>query len=179
MPTAPRPALTRASLPADEVAPFYAGYVGAVPAGETIDDALAGSLAALDAWLTGVAESRAGYAYAPGKWTVAQALQHVVDSERVFAYRSLCFARGGAAALAGFDQDVFAAAAPAGDRGLADLLGELRVVRAGTRALFASFGDDALTRRGTASGVEQTCRAWGFITAGHCYHHVEIFRERY
>ena len=172
-------ALTRARLPAAEYAPFYAGYVAAVPAGETIDDALAGSLAALAGWLEAQPPARAAYAYAPGKWTAAQSLQHVIDTERIFTYRALSFARGEAAALPGFDQDAYAAAAPASARALTDLARELRVVRAATRALFASLDDAALARSGTMSGVAQSCRALGFVTAGHAYHHARLLRERY
>lgn len=172
-------ALTRARLPPAEYAPFYAGYVAAVPTEATIDDALAGSLTALTDWLEAQAPARAAYAYAPGKWTVGQSLQHVIDSERIFTYRALSFARGESAALPGFDQDAYAAAAPASARALTDLLAELRAVRAASRMLFASLDATALARSGTMSGVVQSCRALGFVTAGHAYHHARLFRERY
>ena len=177
-PPAPAP-LLRAQLPVAEYADFYAGYVAAVPADETIDDALAGSLRDITAWLDGLPPARGDYAYAPGKWTVAQSLQHVLDTERIFTFHALSFARGERAPLPGFHQDAYAAAAPAAGRTLTDLADELRAVRAATRMLFASFDDEALARAGTMSGVASSCRALGFVTAGHCYHHAALFRERY
>ena len=103
----------------------------------------------------------------------------MIDTERIFTYRALSFARGETAALPGFDQDAYAAAAPANARALTDLVAELRAVRAATRILFASLDAAALARSGTMSGVVQSCSALGFVTAGHAYHHARLFRERY
>lgn len=173
--------MTRAALTPDEYHAYYAGYVGRVPGEYHVATALDESLSALTDWLDGVTEPRgADYRYAAGKWTVAQALQHVIDAERVFAYRALCFARGDAGPLPGFEQDDFAAQSLRdGLRPLPQLVAELRGVRASTMALFAGLSPEALTRRGVMSGAEHSVRAVGFIIAGHALHHAALYRERY
>ena len=171
--------MTTADLRPDEYHDFYAGYVRQVPAHLDIDAALADSLTQLEAYIAGVPESRAAYAYAPGKWTIAQALQHVTDAERVFGYRALVFGRGDAGPLPGFDQDAFVAHRGADLPPLSALLDELRVVRAGTRALLRGFRQDDLLRRGVMSGHEHSVRAIGYVCAGHAYHHARLYRERY
>lgn len=155
-----------------DFAPFYAGYVALVP-----DAPLAGVLRAQpDALARLVSGADPEATYAPGKWTVRQALQHTVDTERVFALRALWFARGGGA-LPGFDQDAWAAVAP--ERPLGDLVAEACTVRAATLALLDGLSDAALDRRGEASGHAMTARAALFVVAGHTAHHLALFRDRY
>ena len=171
--------MTTADLSPDEYFDYYAGYIRHVPEHLDLDAALAESLAELEDYLGDLPESRATYAYAPGKWTVAQSLQHVTDSERVFGYRALVFGRGDAGPLPGFDQDDFVAHRGTDLPPLSELLEELRLVRAGTRALFRGFRQNDLLRRGVMSGHEHSVRAIGYICAGHAYHHARLFRERY
>lgn len=171
--------MTTSDLDRSEYADFYAGYVGKVPAGLSLDGALADSLAQLEAFLARVPESNAAYAYAPEKWTVAQSLQHVIDSERVFAYRALVFGRGDAGPLPGFEQDDFVAHLGRDLPSLANLREELRLVRETTRRLFSGFRQNDLALRGVMSGHEHSVRAIGFICAGHAYHHARLYEERY
>ena len=171
--------MTTADLSPDEYHDFYTGYVGQVPPHLDIDAALVESLAQLEVWLARVPESQASYAYALGKWTVAQCLQHVIDSERVFAYRALVFGRGDAGPLPGFDQDAFVEAHGTALPPLAELRKELRLVRETTRRLFGGFRDSALALRGTMSGHVHSVRAVGYVCAGHTYHHVRLYGERY
>ncbi|WP_412063358.1 DinB family protein [Rubrivirga sp. IMCC45206] len=117
------------------------------------------------------------HAYAPGKWTFAGVVQHVIDTERVFTYRALRIARGDATPLPGYDQDLFAAHAP--DRPLAALADELDRLRASTRDLLAALAPDALARIGSASDQPLSARAAGWISAGHDLHHAAILRARY
>ncbi len=163
----------------DEYFAYYATYLNKVPEGLSIEEALDDSVDRLSAWLAKVPQGEADYAYAEGKWTIAQALQHVIDTERVFGYRALTFARGSAGPLPGFDQDAFVATLGAVTRTLEALVDELELVRAGTQRLFESFDEAALLRRGTMSGHVHSVRAVGYIIAGHCYHHAEVFEERY
>lgn len=156
-----------------DFAPAYAGYVALAP-----DAPLADTLRAQpDALARLVAGADPDAAYAPGTWTVREALQHVVDTERVFALRALWFARGGGA-LPGFDQDAWVAA-DVSDRTLSDLVAEARAVRAATLALLEGLPAAALDRRGEASGHAMTARAALFVVAGHTAHHMALFRERY
>lgn len=163
---------------ADDYAPFYAGYVERVPDGDVVAT-LADSAAAMSEILAEVSEERAGRAYAPGKWTVKEVVQHCSDAERVFQYRALRFGRGDPTELPGFEEDAYAPASRANERTLATLLDELRTVRAATVSLFEGLPEDVWDNRGTASGVAVTVRGLAWIAAGHLLHHVDVIRERY
>jgi hypothetical protein len=161
-----------------EFLPYYAKYVALVPAGDllaTLEAQLADTVAVVDQ----VGEARAGQRYAPGKWTVRELLAHVIDTERVFAYRAMCAARGETAALPSFDENAWAAHAGAEGRTLGSLMGELTAVRRATLALLHHLDDAALARRVTASGAPLSARAAAWIIAGHERHHQALLRERY
>jgi uncharacterized damage-inducible protein DinB len=163
---------------ATEFAPFYAGYVAAVPDGDIASILRRDG----DEWQTVLAElpeSRAGHRYAEGKWSIRQLVGHVSDAERIFTYRALRVARGDTTPLAAFDENAYAESAGSDRRTLSALAEELKAVRAATVALFTSFPDDAWTRTGTASGKAVSVRALAYITAGHAQHHLKILRERY
>lgn len=163
---------------ATEFAPYYATYVSVVPDGDVVT-VLREDGRELQALLAGIPESRGGVRYAADKWTVREVLGHVIDAERVFAYRALRFARGDTAPLASFDQDVYVRTAGSDQRTIADLAAELGAVRDSTVALFASLSDEAWSRRGIASGKTFSVRALAYIAAGHSRHHGKILRERY
>ncbi len=117
--------------------------------------------------------------YAPGKWTVKDILQHLIDTERVFTYRALAFARGETAVLPSYDENVFAELAAAGNRSLEDLVDELRGVHVSFLKMFASFTPEALARVGRAFKGQYAAAAIGFCMAGHQRWHIEILEERY
>jgi hypothetical protein len=121
----------------------------------------------------------ADHSYAPGKWTIKEVFQHVLDWERIFCCRALCFARGEQQALPGFDEDAYAANAFAGERDLHHLLRDHDRLRVSTIDLFRSFRPDALERTGIASGQRISVRAIGWIIAGHAMHHMHIIEQRY
>jgi uncharacterized damage-inducible protein DinB len=163
---------------ATEFAPFYAGYVAAVPEGDILTILRRGG----SEWETVLAtlpESRAGYRYAEGKWSIKQVVGHLSDAERIFSYRALRIARGDQSPLASFDENAYAETASSDRRTLSALSAELKVVREATIALFDSLPDDAWTRTGTASGKTVSVRALAYVTAGHAEHHLRILRERY
>ena len=172
------PAYTSAPPGADEYPAYFEGYVSLVPEGDVlqtlgrqIDDTLG--------ILRAVSEERAARSYAPGKWTMKQLAGHLVDSERVFAYRALCIARGDTASLPGMDQNVYVEHANFDARTLASLADELARVRATTLDLLGHLDEPAWLRRGTANGNEMSVRALAHIIAGHEAHHVRVLRERY
>jgi len=119
------------------------------------------------------------FRYAPGKWTIKEVLAHIVDDERIYSYRALRFARNDKTELPGFDQDHFALNSGANDRSIKDIMSEYSAVRKSTIALFKGFGEDALTRMGTADNNRATVRALGYHIAGHEAHHIKILSERY
>lgn len=161
-----------------EYAPYYGTYIGKVPDGDLLRGLEAQSEATMGL-LSGVPEAKGGFAYAPGKWTLKEVIGHVTDAERVFSYRALRIARGDTIPLPGFDQDPWVPNSGANARTLADLLGELRVVRASTLALLRHLPPESVTRMGTASDKPISVRALAWIIAGHERHHLGIVRERY
>lgn len=163
---------------ATEYAPFYAAYVAAVPDGDVVAVLRDGGRE-LMATVQGIPESRGGYRYADGKWSVREVIGHIIDAERIFSYRALRLARADATPLAPFDENAYTMNAGSELRTIADLGAELGAVRASSVALFASFADDAWGRRGIVSGKEISVRAIAYITAGHSRHHLGILRERY
>ena len=105
--------------------------------------------------------------------------QHVIDTERIFAYRALAIARGEATPIPGFDENEYANNATAANRNWKDMLVEWRVVRQSTNLLFASFTEEQQKRLGTASDNPISVNALGFIIFGHALHHLHILKERY
>ncbi len=119
------------------------------------------------------------YAYAPGKWTTKEAVLHIIDTERIMAYRALCIARNDKTALPGFEQDDYVPYSNANERNAASLIEEWKAVRAATLQQFKYYTPDMWKRSGTASGHPATPLALAYIIAGHELHHVWIIRDRY
>lgn len=119
------------------------------------------------------------FAYAPDKWTIKQMLQHVIDTERIFAYRALSIARKEPASLIGFDENEYAKNATAAQRNWKEMIAEWKIVRQSTNLLFASFTEEDLKQRGTASNQPISVNAIGFIIFGHALHHLHVLKERY
>lgn len=163
---------------ASEYAPYYDKYVALVPTGDVIETLRRQSADTL-ALLRSIPEDKAGARYAPGKWSVKELVGHVIDTERIFTYRALRFARGDRTSLHGFDQDPYVLAADFDTRTLADLGEEFAHVRAASLSLFQSLNEAAWQRGGTASDNEVSVRALAYITAGHEAHHIQVLRERY
>ena len=119
------------------------------------------------------------YRYAEGKWTIKEVLQHIIDAERIFAYRALRFARKDTTPLPGFDENLFAAASKADKRSWDKLVEEFKVVRRSSELLFHSFDEDQLQSDGISSNSPNYVLALGFILIGHATHHQKIIKERY
>lgn len=117
--------------------------------------------------------------YAPGKWTVKDILQHLIDSERVFCYRALRFARNDKTELPGYDENKFASEALADLRTLEDMLKEMDSVRKSSIELFGSFSDKMLMRDGICFNKNISVLAIGFVIAGHTFHHFNFIKENY
>lgn len=126
-----------------------------------------------------ISEEQSLYKYAEGKWTVKEILQHIIDTERIFAYRALAIARKETAVLPPFNENKFASNSLANRRTLKDLTEEFQSVRQSTVLLFNSFPAGSLERSGKVSDYQMTLLALGYIIAGHVAHHMNIIRERY
>lgn len=176
--TATAAAASIARPQSDEYYEYYQQYVSKVPEGDLISLLREQALDTVT-MLQGLSPSQADHAYAPGKWTVKQVIGHIIDAERVFVYRAMCFARRDATALPPFDENSYVDNANFQSRTLADLLEELQLVRAATIQFAKTLDVESLTNRGTASGRSVTVRALLYIVAGHERHHANLLRERY
>jgi hypothetical protein len=130
-------------------------------------------------FLPTISEAQSTHAYAPGKWTIKELFQHLIDAERVFTYRAVCFARNEQATLPGFDEDDYAAASNANARSWESITAEFVAVRRSSLFLYDSFTPEMLARVGKASSNTYSVEALGFILLGHFNHHKKIIEERY
>jgi hypothetical protein len=161
-----------------EYAPYFEKYIALVPEGEivaTLDSQIESTLSQI----RGLSEARGEHRYAPGKWSVKEVIGHLIDAERIFAYRAMRFARNDATPLPGFDENSFVANAAFGSRSLADLADEFEHTRKSNVYLFKHLDGEASLRRGVSNNNEISVRALAYIIAGHELHHVGILRARY
>lgn len=157
---------------------FYQGYVELVKDMDLLD-ALALASKQVQELLPTIPEEAGTFRYQEGKWTIKEVLVHMMDAERVFAYRALTFSRNDQTALPPFDENAWAPLANAHQRTIAAIGGEMRRLRETTLDLFKSFSKDMLLFEGTASGKKMSALNLGYITAGHDLHHLNILRQRY
>ena len=157
---------------------YYQTYVSQVPEGDLLA-LLALQRDSTAAVLSAIPEARAGFRYAPGKWSIKEVIGHISDAERVFAYRALRIARADVTPLPGFDENAWMPAAGFDRLTLAELAAGLRAVRESTLALFRGFPAEAWARLGTASGHPVSVRALAYILTGHERHHLRVLHERY
>ena len=161
-----------------EHASYYRRYIDLVPEGDILDilrDQLGETLALLQQ----VPLEREGHRYAPGKWSIREVVGHLLDTERVFAYRSLTMARSDGADLPGMDQEEWARNSNAAARSLDDLAAEWAGVRRASLHLFGTLPEEAAGRTGRASGYDFTVRSFPWIIAGHELWHRERLRTDY
>jgi uncharacterized damage-inducible protein DinB len=163
---------------ATEYPEYCANYISKVPGSDVLSVLESQRLQMLQLF-AGRSERDGSFRYAPGKWTVKEVLGHITDTERIFTYRALRFARADQTPLSGFEQDDYVRSGGFGERTLAGLAEEFGAVRSASIGLFRSFNEDAWPRRGLANQKEMTVRALAFMTAGHQIHHRLILEERY
>jgi len=142
-------------------------------------DALSKSLAKNLAQLQTLTDAQWNYKYAEDKWTIKEVLIHILDTERIFAYRALRISRNDKLPMQGFEQDDYINYYEVNQRSPASLMEEYELLRRSTIALFKNMSTDMLDRMGTASGGNFSALAFGFMIAGHEIHHWDILRERY
>ncbi len=159
-----------------EYAPYAADDIAFVPGDDAIE-ALRACARETVGLFGALPEER--IVYAPGKWTLKEVLGHLIDDERIFAYRALCVARSDKRPLAGFDEKEYVAATTFESRTFAQLLREYKVVRESTVAFFESLTPEEWLRRGVVNGYEASVRGLAFHVAGHELHHLRVVRERY
>lgn len=162
----------------DTIPEFYHKYVQLVTEDDVVA-ALENNTTQTLSLLRNIQDEQWDHRYAEGKWSIKEMVQHMLDAERIFSYRALCFARGETASLPGFDENNYAAASAADGRLKEELIDEFEAVRKATVLLFRSFSEEQLSRSGTANQKPIGVNSIGFVTVGHVMHHVNILRERY
>lgn len=167
----PRPDLSR-------VPEFYHNYINQVPENDLVMAFKNQTPVVID-FFQNIPGDKIDHAYAEGKWTIREVLQHIIDAERVFGYRALRFARKDPTPLPGFDENLFAKNSKADKRNWNDLLEEFKVVRKATEYLYSSFDDEQLNASGSSNNHSNYVLAFGYISVGHALHHVKITKERY
>jgi hypothetical protein len=126
-----------------------------------------------------LSEEQLNHEYQVGKWSTKEVIGHIIDTERIVAYRALRFARKDKTSLPGYDEVLFGDTSNTGQRDIQKLIAEFVAVRQATILLFESFNEEMLAERGIASNFEISVPALGFAILGHCIHHLQIIDERY
>ncbi len=164
--------------PLEEMPAYYHGYVNTA-IGDDLQQTLQNASDRAWAIQRSLPRERHEHRYAPGKWSVKEVYQHMIDTERIFGYRALCFARNDATPLPGFEENDYSPEARCDARAMHAIMREHDAVRASTVELFRSFDDIALLRTGMANNNRMSVRAIGWIIAGHAMHHMKVIEERY
>ena len=133
----------------------------------------------LISFLKEISKKKWSYRYAEGKWTIKEVVQHIIDAERIFLYRALCFARKDQTPLPGFDENLFAQHSNANHRSKKELLKELKIVQQSSEQLFASFDEEQFNQSGVASQQSTYVKGIAYTLIGHALHHKKILEERY
>ena len=163
----------------NEYAPYARPYIELVPTDVDIFTHLTAHLDTIKSSMQNFSRNALITPHEPGEWTIQEVLMHVIDVERIFAYRMLRFAREDQSELAGFDQDAYVPASRANDRTLGSILEEFTAVRQATLTLVKSFSPDDFARQGVGSGFTVTVKGLLYHLAGHAIHHYESIHENY
>lgn len=158
---------------------FYQTYIDKLPGDKTLGSLLKDNQGDLREVLSVITPEKLSISYAPGKWTLAEVLQHMIDVERIFQYRALCIARGDQTSLPGFDHDAYVPASEANRRNLDSLKTEFENLRSSGIDLYESFSEEMLQRKGMVNNTTTSAGAIGFITIGHTIHHLELLKKKY
>ena len=170
--------MNRLDLNSGEYNPYYGTYISKT--GDlTLKDGLRISGEKTISFLEQIPKDKLEFRYADGKWTVKEVIQHLMDTERIFAYRALRVARKDKTPLPGFEQDDYIQPSHANKRSLEELINEFKAIKMSTCTLFDSFSEEMLLALGTASNNPISVRAIGFIIMGHEIHHCGVIKERY
>ena len=172
------PALIIGRPHAGEYAPYYERYISLVRS-EDILNALDEQRRQTVLLLSGRSEEEGNFRYAPEKWSAKEVLGHLMDTERIFAYRALRIARADTTPIEGFEQDDYVRNGPFARRHLSDMIEDYIAVRRATLSLLRNLDEAAWMRRGVANKNEVTVRALAYIIAGHELHHRGMLEEKY
>ncbi len=164
--------------PLEELSGYFKNYISQVKEDNLIV-ALTEQHKKFTTLLKFIPTNKEEYRYEKNKWTIKEAIQHIIDTERVFAYRALCFSRNDKNSLPSYEQDEYVLYSNANERSMNEIIQEFDIVRQSTICLFKSFNDEQLNNKGYASNKESNPLILGFTIVGHCTHHENIIQEKY
>ena len=157
---------------------FYKKYINLVEDIDLMDALKGGGIDLYEAHFDQI-KALGEEVYAPGKWTMNQMIEHLMDTERIFLNRALRFARNDKTELPGYEENFYADNARSNDIPIEKLLTQYKNLRQVTIDTFSNFNDEELMRTGKANGAEISVLALGFIQVGHPIHHFNVIKERY
>jgi uncharacterized damage-inducible protein DinB len=163
----------------DEYAPYAVMYIDLVPQDGLVIKHLQEALQSTQEFILAFPQEKLAVRWKEGEWSIKEILVHIIDTERIFCYRALRFARNDASGLAGFEQDAYVPYSGANERDIAEILEEYTAVRHATLTFFNSLGEEALARAGLVGGNRVSVRAIAWMIAGHEIHHMNSIRENY
>ena len=152
-------------------------YLDLIPSENWVDEMKSSGTKTLE-FYDSLTPEQAEYTYAEGKWTLKELLQHLIDAERIFAYRALRFSRKDKTELPGWDEELYAKHYPK-ERSLKSLMDEFDAVRRSSVLFFENLNAEQLAESGVANGNEISVETLGKLTVGHNIHHLNFIRERY
>jgi len=165
-------------LNSEEYNPYYGQYLDKAESTNILEGLALGKQGFID-FVEQIPDNKLTFAYGEGKWTVAEVLQHVIDTERIFAYRALRFARKDKNSLLGFEQDDYVPNSNANQYRKEQFIEDFEAVRNSTITLFKGFTDEMLLQIGEASGSPMSTRAVGYMLSGHQKHHLDVIKNVY
>ncbi len=171
--------MRKSALQSDEFKEFYGTYLSTLGDDVELMETLIGGKDSFVQFIESIPKEKLAYVYLENKWTVAEVLEHIIDTERVFQYRAFRFSRNDKTPLPGFEQDDYVLQSNANKRSKEDLLNEYLNVRKASISLFNYLDREKLLRTGTASGIQWSVAGLGFVICGHQEHHRRILEERY
>lgn len=170
--------MTVKDLKTNEYNPFYQTYIDACGKNGLVEG-LINNLNFSLKFFNSIPTDKQEYSYNVGKWTIKELLQHLIDSERIFAYRALRIAREDKTNIPGYEHNDYVPVSRANNRNYSDLVEEFNLVRLSSIALFKSFDNQMLLNIGLANNDTISVRAIGFIMVGHYNHHIKVIKEKY
>ena len=171
--------MKKKDLKENEFGHFYATYLNMITNDEELLQCLEEEKERFIQFADKLTTAQLKHKYAEGKWTVAEVLIHIIDTERIFQYRAFRFSRNDMTPLPGFEQDGYVLESESEKRTKESIIEEFLYVRDVTINMFKLMSDEKLRRVGTASGMPWSVSALGFVISGHQRHHAKILRERY
>ncbi len=171
--------MKKSKLTHGEFGDFYSGYIAKIEDDADLLTTLQTNTEEMISFFKTIPSEKWSYRYKPEKWSILEMVQHIIDTERIFQYRALCFARNEQKSLPGFDHDLYVLNSHSEHRSTADLIEEFEIVRKSGILLYKSFTVDMLSVIGNMNDVNGSPRAIGFIMVGHALHHKEIITNRY